>query len=378
MRLFYDISSLKNLKDSYRQAQHGKRYYADVAQLDYHLASALTRLQRELRSGAYRPRPYRYFVLQEYKKRQIAAPAFRDRIVQHALCSYLGPLYEKRFIPDSYACRPRRGIHRAATRIQHFLRTPGSQYACKIDVSKYYASVNHQLLYALLQKRILDPQLLHVLQQIIDSFESGATYDHLFLADSYYHTKGPRGIPIGNLTSQLFANIYLHELDMYVKQKLKIRYYARYMDDILFFGVNKAEVTARKDAITRYLYERLYLTAHPKKTRIYPSCNGVDFVGFVIYPHRIRLRASTVRAFRHRYRHTLAAVARGTLEPEKAASSLASWKAHASFAHATGLIKQFEAMKPPPPIQLHFPFLDEYLVIPEAQRSQRTPRGAKK
>ena len=157
-----------------------------------------------------------------------------------------------------------------------------------------------------------------------------------------YFTKGRRGIPIGNLTSQLFANIYLHELDMYAKQTLKIRYYIRYMDDVLIFHENKQQLRIWQEAIMEFLYEKLYLTINPYKVRVYPAKQGVIYVGYVIYPHYLRLRSSSVRRFKKRYRGQLRAMMARQLEPEFIAKSFASWEAHASHANCEHLVKKYK------------------------------------
>ena len=205
--------------------------------------SNLVVLQDELLGGSYKPLPYRDRIIREPKIRHIQAPDFRDRIVHHAIHSVLNQFYERHFISDSYACRPGRGTHKATQKIQSFLcGSPVPLYACKLDISKYYASINHSRLKQLLADKIDDLKLLALMSVIIDSANSGTEHDYLFATDSYFHTKGARGIPIGNLTSQLFANIYLHHADMYAKQQLKIRHYVRYMDDILIFHESKAQL----------------------------------------------------------------------------------------------------------------------------------------
>jgi retron-type reverse transcriptase len=329
---------------AHKRALKGKRNNFYATGFDYNLISCLIKLQAELRGGEYNPSAYRKKIIVDPKVRRIEAPAYRDRIVHHALHHFLSPFYERFFISDSYACRPGRGIHHAVARVQHFLRQGGPDlYVCQIDVSKYYASINHDRLLELLQSKIDDQPLIDLLKVIIDSTDSGTEHDQLFAPDSYYFTKGRRGIPIGNLTSQLFANVYLHELDMYAKQTLKVRWYIRYMDDILVFHHDKAQLHIWQKAMTEFLYQNLYLTVNPHKVRLYPVKQGVSFVGYVIYPHFLRLRGSSVRRFKKRYHKQLRAMASERIKPDKVAESFASWKAHASHASSRHLVDKLES-----------------------------------
>lgn len=261
--------------------------------------------------------------------------------MHHAVHSVLNPFYERHFIKDSYACRPNKGSHKATDRVQQILRTSQTPlFVCKLDVSKFYASINHTRLKALLEKRIKDTPLLRLLTTIIDSTDSGHEHDHLFPADSPYHTNGRHGIPIGNLTSQLFANIYLDHADHYAKQTLKIRRYVRYMDDILFFHEDKRQLREWQQAMTEFLTTELHLTINPHKVRVYPARTGVDFVGYVIYPTYKRLRGSSVRRFKRRYRRQLRAYGHGTISRKSIEESLVSYEAHAAHARTDGLRKQ--------------------------------------
>ena len=358
--IFNSITSLETLLIADKRALKGKRYNKYATDFNYELISNLLKLQTELRNNTYKPLNYRKKIITEPKTRLIEAPAYRDRVVHHALHHYLSPFYEQFFIADSFACRPGRGIHNATARVQHFLRSGGDNlYVCQIDISKYYASINHERLMELLQEKIQDEQLINLLKIIIDSTDSGHEHDFLFMPDSYYFTKGRRGIPIGNLTSQLFANIYLHHVDMYAKQTLKIRHYVRYMDDILFFHHDKAQLQAWQQAITKFLYEDLYLTVNPHKIRLYPTKLGVSFVGYVIYPHYLRLRSSSVRRFKKHYHKQLCAVADDRLDVDIMRESFASWKAHAQHASSQHLVERLESQQ------------DDYLFVRNVKRYYR-------
>lgn len=344
INVFEQITSIDTLRIANNRALKGKRYNRFATGFSYELMSNLISLQSELINQTYKPEKYRNKIVLEPKVRLIEAPSYRDRVVHHAIHHFLSPFYERYFINDSYACRPKRGIHRAVQKIQYFLRTSGHNlYVCQIDVSKYYASINHDRLLELLQDKVQDQCLIDLLKIIIGSTDSGTEHDQLFAPDSYYFTKGRRGIPIGNLTSQLFANIYLHEVDMYAKQTLKIHHYIRYMDDVLIFHNDKNQLRIWQAALTHFLYDNLYLTVNPHKIRIYPTNFGVSFVGYVIYPNYMRLRSSSVKRFKKRYQKQLNAVAGGITEPQAMIESFASWKAHASHAKTKNLIQRLES-----------------------------------
>lgn len=340
------ITSMDSLYNAHKLALKGKRNNYFATEFDHNLMTNLLSLQNSLRNQTYKPLPYRNKIIYEPKARIIQAPAYRDRIVHHAIYNVMAPFYERSFIHDSYACRTNLGIHAAARRTQYFLRSYDSSsniYICQLDISKFYASINHDKLIGFMQKVIDDPPLINLLRTIVESTDSGHLYDSLFSPDSYFHTKGRRGLPIGNLTSQLFANIYLNQLDQYVKQNLKIRQYIRYMDDIVFFHPDKNVLKARQQDITNFLYEQLFLSINPRKNRIYPTKQGVAFVGYKIFPTYLLLRGSSVRHFKKHYRHQLNAVASGRLSRDDMQTTFDSWKAHASHASTKRLIKNLES-----------------------------------
>jgi len=366
---FDEIVSIDSLLKAHQKAMVGKRFDSKATSSNYNLMSNLLMLQKELLGGTYRPLPYRKRIIHEPKTRSIQSPDFRDRITHHAIHNVLSLFYERHFISDSYACRPKRGTHKAAARVQYFLRNSKEPlYACKLDISKFYASVNHAKLKELLTDKINEQRLMKLLGAIIDSSDSGTEHDHLFSSDSYFHTKGRRGIPIGNLTSQLFANIYMHEADIHAKQQLKIRQYVRYMDDILFFNPDKKQLAIWQQKMVEFLYEKLYLTINPRKIRIYPTKTGVDFVGFIIYPNSMRLRGSSVRRFKKHYRKQLNGLLTKKIGLHAIQVSFQAWTAHASHANSEALIEHLRSWQ------------DEYLFVRKIQaayaKAQKQPVGS--
>lgn len=239
-------------------------------------------LQRELLSGLYRHGAYRHFVVREAKKRHIQAAPFRDRVVHHAVYDALTPIFERSFIYDSYACRTGKGAIAAIERFERFAEA--HMYALTCDVSKYFASVDHRVLQRLLAKKVNDAQMLQLCTVIIESNE-GET-----------DTPG-KGIPIGNVTSQLFANVYLNELDQFVKHSLRFRRYVRYMDDFILLSADKAELHEARQKIEAFLSKELLLTLHPKKVQVIPVRSGVEYLGYRIFPQYRKLKRATVSRF---------------------------------------------------------------------------------
>jgi RNA-directed DNA polymerase len=329
-----DFTSLEALEVAFYGASRGKRYKTYSAFFNYQRLEVLIQLQDELRTRCYQPKPHRRFMVNDPKKRLIDAPHFRDRIVHHAVCAVLKEVYEPCFVHDSYACREAKGSHAALRRVQHYVRwqTDKSLHVLHLDVSKYYASVNHDVLKRILRKKITDPLLLNALDTIIASYHSGDEHDDLFATDSPYHTRGYRGIPIGNLTSQIFGNIYLHEVDLFIKRTLKAKRYIRYMDDLMIISDNKQQLRDWQHQITDFLRDELCLTVHPRKTRLYPAKDGVSFVGYVIWRHKIRVRSSTVKLIKQRWKRMLKQYQRGDIDKQDLAEVFYAWVAHLKHA----------------------------------------------
>lgn len=342
---FSSIINFNNLLLAHKKSLRGKRNSYRAACYNYYLISNLLKLHYKLKTGTYYPDHYYKKIIYEPKKRLIEAPCYHDLIVQHAINNSLSDFYERFFIPGSFACRKGRGTHAAAHYIQQILRRTNVKYACHMDISKYYASINHRRLYEIIKSKINDDKIMSLLWHIIQSSDSGHKYDNILPSDAPYFHNGHRGIPIGNLTSQLFANIYLNELDMYVKQKLKIRYYARYMDDIIFFDNSKLVIKNWQTAITEFCHDNLYLTINPHKNQVYPTDRGVDFVGFIIFPYFMRLRGSSVRRYTKRFRKNLKLVIHHKKPLSDFDRSFTAWKGYAKQANTGRLISKLENQK---------------------------------
>lgn len=322
MNLFDKVVDLENLYLAYRRARRGKRLRHEVMPFTANLEGNLLALRRELVDGSYRPGTYRAFRIRDPKPRLIHAAPFRDRVVHHALVAVIEPLFNERMIHDSYACRKGKGTHRALDRLDQFWRQAEAAgrpvYTLRMDVSKYFFSIDHDRLVAIIARRIRDEQVLWLVELIIRSLSTGI--------------REGAGIPIGNLTSQLFANIYLDQVDHFVKEELRIKWYLRYMDDWAVFGHNKEQLIEVRDTIAEFLGQHLGLTLNPKRTRIFQADTGVDWLGWLVYPGGYRrLRQSSVRRARHRLRYLVKAYAAGEVSLDYVKDSIRAWLAHAAY-----------------------------------------------
>ena len=329
--LFNKICSFENLHLAYLKARKCKRYKDEILKFSWNLEENLLKLQKELMSQTYQHGGYREFVVCDSKKRKIKAAPFKDRVVHHALCNIIEPIFDREFIYDTYACRENKGTHRAIKRLEKFIKSvnstlreremnfPASKIYClQCDVSKYFDSIDHQILFSLLRKKIADPKALWLIKIIVES-----------------SNKEPgKGIPIGNLTSQLFANVYLNELDQFVKHQLRIKYYIRYMDDFLILHFNKKELHKIKNQIQMFLRDKLKLELHPKKADIFPVDRSVDFLGYRIFRNHRLLRKSTVKRFIKRVKIYRKRMENTLMTEEKFNQSLDSWLAYARFGNS--------------------------------------------
>ena len=331
--LFNRICTFDNLHQAYLGARKCKRYRQEILQFSWNLEENLLQIQDELKNQTYKHGQYIKFIIQDSKKREIKAAPFRDRVMHHALCNIIEPIFDHGFIYDSYACRKNKGTHRAIKRLEKFLRSVAERerervdsrqqiYVLKCDISRYFASIDHKILLLIIKKKITDSKTLWLIKEIINSS---------------FEQKPGRGIPIGNLTSQLFANIYLNALDQFVKHTLREKYYIRYMDDFLILDYNKKKLHLLKNQINQFLREKLKLEFHPQKANIFPANLGIDFLGYRIFGTHRLLRKSTVKRFVKRTRSYQKKLKENLMPEEKFNQSLQSWLAYAKFGNSWGL-----------------------------------------
>ena len=315
-----------NIQKAYNKARKCKRYRKEVLLFTKDKEENLDRVRDDILNLAYEPSGYRYFKVFEPKERQIMALPFYDRVVQHAINNVLEPIFDKRFISQSYACRKGKGMHAASDQLQKWLyewqkfHPDEPLYAIKADVHHYFQSINHEVLKGEVRRVIKDAAVLALVDKIID--HNGSMPEGV-------------GIPVGNLTSQLFANIYLDKLDKYIKHTLGAKQYIRYMDDFIILSPDIGELRRWLADIEVFLWDGLQLKLNPKTT-ILAAKNGIDFVG---YRHRAthrKVRRDSIR----RIKKTIKKCESGKITKEQLQKSITSRAGHAGHADSYNLRKK--------------------------------------
>lgn len=336
--MYTQLCSWNNLWLAYRKAAKGKRGHPNVAAFEYHLEDNLLSLQAELESFTYRPGAYTSFYIHEPKRRLISAAPFRDRVVHHALCNLIEPIFERLFIPDSYANRVGKGTHRALDRLQAFARR--YPYVLQCDVQQFFPSIDHALLRAELSRRVADPGVIWLIDRILESGVGvlSEVYQMVYFpGDDLFSALRRRGLPIGNLTSQFWANVYLNPFDHFVKRQLGCKAYLRYVDDFALFADNKDTLWEWRRAIEGRL-RRLRLTLHPG-AHPRPVTEGTPFLGFVLYPEKRRLKRRKGIHYRRKLRALLKAYRQGAVPLEEVTASVQGWVNHVRYGNTVGLRK---------------------------------------
>jgi len=337
--LWPQVVAFDNLLLAFRKARRGKRRRPPVAAFELNLEKELLTLQRELAAGDYWPGEYRLFTIYERKPRLIAAAPFRDRVVHHALLNIIEPPLDRRFIFDSYACRAGKGTHAAVARYQAWARR--YSYALKMDIARYFPSIDHGLLKEKLRHCLKDRQVLALLDRIIDCGPPAPDdADLLYFPGDDLFTPVERraGIPIGNLTSQFLANLYLDGFDHWLKETLGAKAYLRYVDDMVILGDDKPRLHELRLQVAEKLgRERLRL--HPRKAHIVPVDCGLDLLGYTVFQDRRRLRNDNGWRFVRKLRGFAKGYASGRLDWEDFNPAVQSWLGHARHADTEGLRK---------------------------------------
>lgn len=322
--LYSRVYDFENLYRAYLQARRNKRYRDEVLRFSASLEENLIIIQNDLIYQTYNPGRHREFYVYEPKKRLIMAPPFRDRVVHHALCNVIEPIFDARFIFDSYACRTGKGTHLGADRVTHFLRSSKNLwervYCLKADVAQYFPSIDHDVLLGILWERITCNDTRWLIEQIVRSTES-------------YDESAHMGLPIGNLTSQLFANIYLDQLDHFAKHTLKVKYYVRYMDDVIILHGDKQVLRSYLQEIEGFLAHRLRLRLN-RKTSIFPISQGIDFLGYRIWDDHRLLRKASIKRAKRGFKKLSNDYAEGKVSLERVKATVMSWLGHCSHANA--------------------------------------------
>ena len=283
---YSNLISIENLFQAWGEFRKGKSKRYDVQLFERNLEDNLFGLYKSLKDKTYKHGTYQSFYVNDPKQRHIHKANVSDRVVHHLLYTFLYKLFDKTFIYDSYSCRLNKGTHKGVKRLEEFTRQVSKNYtrpcfALKCDIKKFFASVDHIILLSLLKKKIYDEDIVWLLEQIISSFHSEQGLS--------------KGMPLGNLTSQVFANIYLNELDQFVKHNLKVKHYIRYADDFLILSSYKGALQRSLVTIREFVKNNLILELHPNKIIFRKLEWGIDFLGYVVLPYYIVPRTKTKR-----------------------------------------------------------------------------------
>ncbi len=348
MKKFDDQQLVLDIFCAYFDARKNKRQTCNALAFENDYEKKLFKLYYEIKNRTYEIGPSTCFVVEKPVKREIFAADFRDRIVHHLIFNAINPIFEKHFIKDSYSCRVGKGTSYGIKRVEHFMRacSENHQKKCfvlKLDIQGYFMSMDRNILYAKIEKKLkshflvseksqLD-LLLYLLQKVIfndptaNCHVKGKRQDWVGLpkSKSLFFAKKSLGFPIGNLTSQLFGNIYLDSFDHFVREDLKIKFYGRYVDDMVFVHSDKEFLKAIILKVKAHLQTELKLTLHPKKIYLQPNQQGVGFLGVFIKPHRTYISKRTKRNFFQKIKQENELLAGGKVFSQKEAKKIRSW-----------------------------------------------------
>lgn len=314
INIFHNVVSLSNLLLAWKKFKKCKSAKKDVANFEFNLENNLFNLHDELINKTYNPDPYQAFFVYDPKKRHIHKAIVRDRVLHQAIFQFLYLIFNKHFIFDSYSSRIGKGTHKGSKRLSVLLKKTSKNwkspiFALKCDVRKFFDSIDHRILFDLIRQKIKDEDILWLVNKILKSFEK---YPGV-------------GLPLGNVTSQIFANIYLNELDQFVKHKLKIKSYLRYADDFILIYKEKNLLLQNINEISEFLDINLKLKLHPNKICIRKIKQGVDFVGYVILPNSVVLRTKTKKRIMRKIKLLNTNLKEGRIKKEKFDEILASY-----------------------------------------------------
>ena len=337
--LYPKIYSKKNLILAFKKARKGKttKYY--VVEFEINLDNEINKLHTGLKNLTYKPNKLKKFIIRDPKTRTIHSSKFIDRVVHHAIVNILEPIYEKIFIYDSYASRKNKGIHKAIKKYDKFKRKVSKNlnlikdpynknnimgYVLKSDIKKYFGTVNHKVLLQILKRKIKDKNTIWLIKQIFKNFNT--------------KIEG-KGMPLGNLTSQFFANVYLNELDYFVKHKLRAKYYIRYVDDFVILHEDRYVLLKYKEKISKYL-KNLDLELHKDKTKIRHLRDGVTLLGYRNYGRYKLLRKNNLKRFQKEFNKKLTLIMNRNISIEELSISLTGWFGYAKWANTYKLRKR--------------------------------------
>ncbi|MBR9682312.1 MAG: hypothetical protein GOV02_01430 [Candidatus Aenigmarchaeota archaeon] len=334
--LYKKLCSMENLRIAFRKAKKGKSSKWYVKKFENDLDNELLRLKHELETRTYFPRSLKRFVLRDPKTRVIHASNFRDRVIHHSICNIIEPIFDKVFIYDSYANRKKKGSLAAIQRFDVFQRKLSQNgrlvknamdnnmiigYVLKADVKHYFDTVNHEVLMDIIRKKITDENVLKLIRTILN-------------VNSNYSGKG---MPIGNLTSQFFANLYLNELDYFVKHELRVRYYIRYVDDFVILDRDRQTLSDYRRKISNFLNNKLKIELHEEKSQVYSLHKGIGFLGFRMFYYYRLLCKKNIKRMESRLRRFKRLYENNEISYEKIVESIEGWRAYAIWANTQNI-----------------------------------------
>jgi len=335
--IYRNIITPENIFQCWEEFLVGKKKKKDVLIFERNLEDNLFGLYHELKEKMYMPGDYSGFYVRDPKLRLIHKAAVADRVVHHIVCRELERIFEPSFYAHSYSCRKNKGTHKGVLAFYSLARKASKNntktcWVLKCDVKKFFASINQQILLEILKRKIKDDDYIGLLRKIIDSFHSDRTTD----------ISNKKGIPIGNLTSQYFANVYLNDLDQFVKQKLKVKYYVRYADDFVILSCDKLYLENLLPSIQLFLKEKLDLIVHPDKIFFKKFSSGVDFLGYIIFPHYILPRTKTRRRLFRKIKLKIEEYKSGEITIEKLNQTIQSYLGYLSHANSYKLRRELK------------------------------------
>jgi RNA-directed DNA polymerase len=280
--MFDELFSIYNIFESWKTFKLGKTRKKDIIYFEYHLEDNIFSLHEDIHKFKYKHSKYEYFQVFDNKKRDIYKADVRDRIVHQIIYKYLTNLYEPIFISDSYSSRNYKGHHRAIKTLRYFIklaRTDGNCFVLKCDIRKYFNNIDHNILLGIIKQKVICDKTFAIIEEVIRSFNDGG--------------ESMKSVPLGNITSQIFANIYLHNLDLYIKKELGCRFYIRYNDDFVIISNNFKKLEEVRAKIMEFVSKELKLEIPIEKTSIRNALRGIDFLGYVVLPKAVLLRNKT-------------------------------------------------------------------------------------
>ena len=303
----------------------------DVQDFHFNLENNIFELHERLIGKTWRPDKYTAFYIRDPKLRHIHKATVRDRVFNQALFRVLYSIFDKNFIFDSFSCRKEKGIHKGVLRLEGFLRKDTNNhknytFALKCDVRKFFDSISHQILFDQVKTKVKDGNALEVIKLILNSFETNIR----------------KGLPLGNVTSQLFANVYLGKLDQFVKHSLKIKYYVRYCDDFIILNKDRNFLIELIPKINSFLQDELNLKLHPKKVEIRKNTSGVDFLGYVVLPHYRTIRTKTKKRMMKKIVEAKKQLEKKLITPDYFQRLLSSYKGILSHCHGYKIEKSID------------------------------------